>query len=181
MVDRTPLHWPRNKASSGELGNFRKVLIARADGFRCLSYSPLILLKIQNWLVFASSRTDQQRRPYLGAMGQSCQSFKIYPSRTALGPLSYRRRHRGGIRCNRARGCARVIVVLLRLTEEIRECYEHAWRARQKAERTLDPFEKEGYLDDEMRWITLAHSYELSEQISAFTGVRPGGGRRAHK
>jgi len=71
--------------------------------------------------------------------------------------------------------------MLLKLTEEIRECYEHAWRARRRGEHALDPFEKQGYLDDEMRWLTLAHSYELSERISAFTGVQPGGGRSRHK
>jgi len=50
--------------------------------------------------------------------------------------------------------------VLLNLSQEIRECYEHAWRAHEKAEHATSPAVKQEYLDAEMRWLTLAHSYE---------------------
>jgi len=68
-------------------------------------------------------------------------------------------------------------VMLLKLNEEIRECYGHAFRAREKANAATDEVTRQYYLDAEVRWLYLAHSYELSERISSYTGVRPGGRR----
>ena len=58
--------------------------------------------------------------------------------------------------------------MLLKLSNEIRHCYRHAVEARRKADAAYDPVVKQDFLDMERRWIALARSYELSEQISRF-------------
>ena len=60
--------------------------------------------------------------------------------------------------------------MLQKLTEEIAECYRHARECRKSAERVPDPATKNDFLDQERRWLSLAHSYEFAERLSAFTG-----------
>jgi len=62
-------------------------------------------------------------------------------------------------------------VMLQRLTEEIAECYRHASEARDYAKFAHDPALRQDYLEMERRWIFLAHSYELSEQLQDFIKV----------
>jgi hypothetical protein len=59
--------------------------------------------------------------------------------------------------------------MLLNLTKEIAECYQHASHARRQAAQVRDEVSKQDFLDMERRWLSLAHSYELAESISDFT------------
>ena len=59
--------------------------------------------------------------------------------------------------------------MLQKLTKEIAECYEHARKCCECAERALDPASKNDFLDQERRWLSLAHSYEFAESLSRFT------------
>jgi hypothetical protein len=54
---------------------------------------------------------------------------------------------------------------MLKLTEEIAECYRRAHESREQAERTPDPSLKQDFLDLERRWLSLARSYEFSERV----------------
>src|SRR5262249_47221714 len=58
---------------------------------------------------------------------------------------------------------------LQKLTKEIAECHEHARACRERAERALDPAAKNDFLDQERRWLSLAHSYEFAARLSRFT------------
>lgn len=60
-------------------------------------------------------------------------------------------------------------VVLQSLTDEVDDCLQRAGRCRQCAEAALDPNTKADFLDVERRWLSLARSYEFSEQHSRFT------------
>lgn len=60
--------------------------------------------------------------------------------------------------------------MLQKLTEEIAECYEHARKCRERAQLARDPATKKDFLDQERRWLSLAHSYEFAERLSTFTG-----------
>jgi hypothetical protein len=53
-----------------------------------------------------------------------------------------------------------------RLSKE--ECYRRAEEARGCAEQERDPVLKQDFLDIVGRWISLAHSYEFTEQLSNF-------------
>jgi PAS domain S-box-containing protein len=53
-------------------------------------------------------------------------------------------------------------IVVGRLTEQVRTCFEHAADARQKVEATANPKLKAGLLDIENRWLALARSYVLT-------------------
>ena len=69
-------------------------------------------------------------------------------------------------------------VMLQNLTDEVDECLQRAGHCRQCAEAALDPNTKADFLDMERRWLSLARSYEFSEQLSRFTAplswrVRP--------
>jgi hypothetical protein len=59
--------------------------------------------------------------------------------------------------------------MIQKLTDEIAECYGHARACRERAERVLDPATKNDFLDQERRWLSMAHSYEFAERLSAFT------------
>jgi PAS domain S-box-containing protein len=52
-----------------------------------------------------------------------------------------------------------------RLIEQVRACYERAADAKQKAEAAADPESKASFLDIEQRWLALARSYELTEDL----------------
>ena len=60
-------------------------------------------------------------------------------------------------------------VVLNNLSEQIRECLQHAERcARQAAAQTNSKL-KEDFLEMEQRWLFLARSYELTERLVDFS------------
>jgi hypothetical protein len=59
--------------------------------------------------------------------------------------------------------------MLEKLSDNIRECYQHAEDCERQAERQFDPGLRQDFLDAARRWRFLAHSYELTEQITRFT------------
>ena len=65
--------------------------------------------------------------------------------------------------------------MLLKLSEQIAECYRRAEEARRRAQETTDPSIKEDYLGLERRWIFLAHSYEFTERLQRFPKAPPRG------
>jgi hypothetical protein len=58
-------------------------------------------------------------------------------------------------------------VMLLRVAENIRQCLDNAAEARQRAQDAIDSERKAHFLDMERRWIRLAESYRLVEQLGA--------------
>jgi hypothetical protein len=62
--------------------------------------------------------------------------------------------------------------VLLKLSEEISDCYRHAQMAQERANAASDLAEKADWLFLAQRWLFLAHSYEFSERLSRFTSPR---------
>jgi hypothetical protein len=58
--------------------------------------------------------------------------------------------------------------MLLRVAENIRQCLDHAAEARKRAQETTDPQTKTDLLDMERRWLRLAESYRLVEQMERF-------------
>jgi hypothetical protein len=59
-------------------------------------------------------------------------------------------------------------VMLLRVSEQIRECLDHAAEAAEKAAREADPERKTALLDMERRWMLLVESFRLAEQVERF-------------
>jgi hypothetical protein len=59
--------------------------------------------------------------------------------------------------------------MLQNLSEQIRECYQRAQQSRRFAETAVTPSVREDFFAMERRWLSLAHSYEFSEGLSAFT------------
>src|SRR5262245_15470850 len=51
-----------------------------------------------------------------------------------------------------------------------RECYEHAAEASSRAKRTEQAAVRKAYFELERQWLRLARSYEVSEQVTDFTG-----------
>jgi hypothetical protein len=58
--------------------------------------------------------------------------------------------------------------MLKSLSEEIRECYEHAEICARKAAAHTNPKLKQDFLDMERRWLALARSFEFSHSLSDF-------------
>jgi hypothetical protein len=58
--------------------------------------------------------------------------------------------------------------MLLKLSQEISECYSRATEARACADNATDSLIKADYLGEERRWLFLAHSYEFAERLSRF-------------
>jgi hypothetical protein len=56
--------------------------------------------------------------------------------------------------------------MLQKLDSEIRECYQHALDCRRSADESRDSRTKQEFLEMAKRWLSLAHSYELAEQLS---------------
>ena len=56
--------------------------------------------------------------------------------------------------------------MLQKLNEEIAECYEHASECHERAKPTLDPATNKDFLEMEQRWLSLAHRYEIAEQLT---------------
>jgi PAS domain S-box-containing protein len=59
--------------------------------------------------------------------------------------------------------------MLEQLSDQARECYEHAAEAKAKADATDDPVLKAEFLDMERRWLILARSYGFTESLEDFT------------
>ena len=57
------------------------------------------------------------------------------------------------------------------LSEQIRECYDHAEQCARKAAAQTNPRLKQDFLDMERRWLALARSYELSQRLGDFSGA----------
>jgi hypothetical protein len=59
--------------------------------------------------------------------------------------------------------------VLNNLSEQIRECLQHAEDCARKAATQPDPNLKEDFLTMERRWLFLARSYEFTERLDDFS------------
>jgi hypothetical protein len=59
--------------------------------------------------------------------------------------------------------------MLRNLSEEIRECYRHAEDCARQAAAQTCPNLKQNFLDMERRWMSLARSYEFTEQLTDFS------------
>jgi hypothetical protein len=59
--------------------------------------------------------------------------------------------------------------MLRNLSEEVRECYQHAEDCAAKAAAQTNPKTKENFLFLERRWLFLARSYEFTERLSDFS------------
>jgi hypothetical protein len=59
--------------------------------------------------------------------------------------------------------------MLNRLSEDIAECYRHAEACARRASTEADPELRTDFLDMERRWLSLARSYELTEQLTHFS------------
>ena len=70
--------------------------------------------------------------------------------------------------------------MLQKLTEHIAECYQLANECGERAKQNLDPATKQNFLDEERRWLSMAHHYEFAELLSAFTAT-PFSVRKRHK
>ena len=60
--------------------------------------------------------------------------------------------------------------MLKNLSEEIRECLQHAEDCARKAATQSCPNLKQDFLGLEQRWLSLARSYEFTEQLTDFSG-----------
>jgi len=59
--------------------------------------------------------------------------------------------------------------VLKNLSEEIRECLQHAENCARKAAAQSCPKLKQDFLELERRWLYLARSYEFTERLTDFS------------
>ena len=61
-------------------------------------------------------------------------------------------------------------VVLNNLSEQIRECLQHAEHCARQAAAQTNCKLKEDFLEMERRWLFLARSYEFTERLTDFSG-----------
>jgi hypothetical protein len=59
--------------------------------------------------------------------------------------------------------------MLNNLSEQIRNCYQHAEDCARKAAEQTDPRLKQDFLDLELRWLFLARSYGFTDRLTDFT------------
>jgi hypothetical protein len=59
--------------------------------------------------------------------------------------------------------------MLQNLSKQVRHCLEHAEECAQRAKYERDPDLARDFLDMERRWLSLARSYQFSEQLEAFS------------
>jgi hypothetical protein len=64
-------------------------------------------------------------------------------------------------------------VVLNNLSEQIRDCLQHAEDCARKAAVQTDPRLREDFLRLEKRWLDLARSMEFAERLNSFTENSP--------
>jgi hypothetical protein len=69
----------------------------------------------------------------------------------------------------RIRVRAVVCVVLNNLSEQIRDCLQHAEDCARKAAAQSDPVLRKDFLLLEKRWLGLARSFEFGESLNNFT------------
>ena len=60
--------------------------------------------------------------------------------------------------------------MLIRRSEQVRECLQHADDCARRAAAQTDAKIKEDFLDLERRWLSLARSYEFTERLDDFCG-----------
>jgi hypothetical protein len=63
--------------------------------------------------------------------------------------------------------------VLNNLSEQIRDCLQHAEDCARKAAVQTDPGLREDFLRLEKRWLDLARSMEFAERLNSFTKNSP--------
>jgi PAS domain S-box-containing protein len=61
--------------------------------------------------------------------------------------------------------------MLEQLSDQIRECYERAAEAKERADASNDPGLKAEFLNAESRWLLLARSYTFTESLEDFTAL----------
>jgi hypothetical protein len=59
--------------------------------------------------------------------------------------------------------------MLNNLSEQIRQCLQHANDCELKAAAQTDPKLKQDFLEMEQRWLRLARSYEFTERLGDFS------------
>ena len=64
-------------------------------------------------------------------------------------------------------GASGGVVVLDNLNQQIRECLDHAEDCARKAKTACNAELRDDYLTLERRWLFLARSYELTEQVAS--------------
>jgi hypothetical protein len=60
--------------------------------------------------------------------------------------------------------------VLNNLSEQVRECLQHAEDCARQAAAQTCPKVRADFLDLERRWLALAHSYEFSDRLGDYCG-----------
>ena len=65
--------------------------------------------------------------------------------------------------------------MLLKLSDQVSDCYRRAAEMRANAEAAINPQSKRDYLDLKRRWLFLGLSYEFSEQFTAAAAKKGGG------
>ena len=58
--------------------------------------------------------------------------------------------------------------MLQSLSQQVRECYQHAEDCRRKAITQNDPGLRTDFFELERRWLKLARSYDLAERLAKF-------------
>jgi hypothetical protein len=58
--------------------------------------------------------------------------------------------------------------MLLKLSQEINDCYARASEARIRAKRSLTPQARDDFYAMESRWLRLAKSYEFVERLELY-------------
>jgi hypothetical protein len=59
--------------------------------------------------------------------------------------------------------------MLQKVSPEVRYCLQHAEDCAGRAKREADPWLRRDFFDMESRWLTLARSYQLVDQLNVFT------------
>ena len=59
--------------------------------------------------------------------------------------------------------------MLANLSEQIRDCLQHAEDCARQADAQTDPTLKQDFLDTERRWLLLARSYEFIQRLGDFS------------
>jgi hypothetical protein len=60
--------------------------------------------------------------------------------------------------------------MLKNLSEEVRQCLQHAEDCARQAAAQTCPKLKQDFLDMERRWLSLGRSYEFTERLADFSG-----------
>jgi hypothetical protein len=61
-----------------------------------------------------------------------------------------------------------VTFMLRKMEDRIKNCLDHAAKARSRADETPDPVRKAEYVSMELNWIRLARSYEFAQSLKSF-------------